>query len=160
MIQEVGKYFLYRHIRLDNNQVFYIGIGSKTKGEYDYSRAYVKNKRSEFWKNIVEKTEYRVDILLETNDNQFIKDKEKEFISLYGRRDLGIGTLVNMTDGGDGLINYIPSEKTKIKLRGQKRSDEIRKRISEAHKGLKPSLETRKKMSEAQKVAWEKRKKY
>jgi hypothetical protein len=29
MIENSGKYYLYRHIRIDNGQPFYIGIGSK-----------------------------------------------------------------------------------------------------------------------------------
>lgn len=29
MIEPEGKYYLYRHIRLDKNQPFYIGIGTK-----------------------------------------------------------------------------------------------------------------------------------
>jgi hypothetical protein len=33
-----------------------------------------------------------------------ISKKEKEFISLYGRSDKNIGTLCNMTNGGDGCI--------------------------------------------------------
>ena len=32
MIQEIGKYYLYRHIRLDTKVPFYIGIGTKIKG--------------------------------------------------------------------------------------------------------------------------------
>ena len=30
MIQEEGKHYLYRHIRLDTGELFYIGIGTKT----------------------------------------------------------------------------------------------------------------------------------
>lgn len=46
MIVDNGKYFLYRHIRLDKNEVFYIGIGSKRlkRGGYhlvQYERAYL-----------------------------------------------------------------------------------------------------------------------
>lgn len=29
MIQNIGKYYLYRHIRLDLGSPFYIGIGTK-----------------------------------------------------------------------------------------------------------------------------------
>lgn len=29
MIVSNGKYYLYRHIRLDTNEVFYVGIGTK-----------------------------------------------------------------------------------------------------------------------------------
>lgn len=39
---------------------------------------------------------------MEFNTYQEAKVKEIELISLYGRRDLGKGTLVNFTDGGEG----------------------------------------------------------
>ena len=92
MIEDEGKYYLYRHIRLDTNQVFYVGIGSKRTSSYLfetlYERAFVKSKKTKFWKAIVAKTEYRVEILMESDNYDFIKEKEIEFISLYGRRDL------------------------------------------------------------------------
>lgn len=31
MIVDNGKYYLYRHIRLDKNEPFYIGIGSRSE---------------------------------------------------------------------------------------------------------------------------------
>jgi hypothetical protein len=100
------KHFLYRHIRLDKNEVFYVGIGTKkpwfTSHETEYRRAYEKVNRKTYWKNITNKTEYRVEILMESNDYGFIKNKEYEFIKLYGRKDLQLGTLVNLTDGGEG----------------------------------------------------------
>lgn len=108
-----GKYYIYRHVRLDNNKVFYIGIGSKTKKlKYKthreiYNRAYTKGSRSLFWKSIITKSNYKIQILLESDDYEFIKDKEKEFIKLYGRRDLKQGTLCNLTDGGEGLAGRI-----------------------------------------------------
>lgn len=104
MIVDVGIYFLYRHIRLDTNQVFYIGVGRKRKHrshKYQYWRLYEHSNRNEFWNNIVAKTEYETEVILETNDRDFLQEKEKEFIALYGRKDLGKGTLVNLTDGGD-----------------------------------------------------------
>lgn len=109
MIVETGKYYLYRHIRLDKNEPFYIGIGKKNKDSI-YKRAFTSFHRNKFWKRIVAKTDYEVEILLESNDYQFIKEKEKEFVKLYGRRDLGLGTLCNLTDGGDGTLNYKPSK--------------------------------------------------
>lgn len=99
-----GKYFLYRHIRLDTNEPFYIGIGT-IKPYYTfksrYHRATVVN-RNKYWSNVVSKTDYNIDILFESNDLQFITEKEIEFISLYGRKDLNSGSLVNLTDGGEG----------------------------------------------------------
>jgi len=145
------EHYLYRHIRKDLNQVFYVGVGTKPKNytqhEREYSRAFVTIKRSEFWKNIVNKTEYEVEILLESNDYEFIKTKEKEFIKLYGRKDLGLGTLVNLTDGGDGNLGYIPTKETVERLRkantGRLASKETKLKQSIARKGIKYSEERR-----------------
>jgi hypothetical protein len=114
-------YYLYRHIRLDKNEPFYIGIGTmylnKKTFNSIYLRAFLKCRRSIFWKNIISKTKYDVEILLESDNYDYIKSKEKEFIKLYGRKDNNTGNLVNHTDGGEGNLGYIFSEKTKIKLK-------------------------------------------
>ena len=54
MIENEGSYYLYRHIRLDTGEPFYIGIGTKfTDRAYTYKgihiRAFVKSRRSN-WK--------------------------------------------------------------------------------------------------------------
>jgi hypothetical protein len=146
--------YVYRHIRLDKSEPFYIGIGADDK----YKRAYDKSKgrRSEAWFRIINKAEYEVDILIDDIDIELAKEKEIEFIKLYGRRDLRTGTLVNMTDGGDGLNNRVFTHEYRKKLSeaAKKRlpqpqlqkiidyrknhfqfTDEIRKKISDAHKG-------------------------
>lgn len=92
--------YLYRHIRLDKDEVFYIGIGF----DYKESRPYSKFARNKHWKNIVALTNYEVEILFRDLPKDILVEKEKEFIALYGRRDLKEGTLVNMTDGGDGIV--------------------------------------------------------
>lgn len=120
MIVENGKYYLYRHVRMDKDQVFYIGIAKKKKYGTEYSRSLEKNKqksRNQHWYNIVNKTNYRIEILLETDDFDFISSKEIEFIKLYGRMDLGTGTLCNLTDGGYGHRNYkiTPEEREKLR---------------------------------------------
>lgn len=101
-------YYIYRHIRLDKNEPFYIGrgvvyrdCGPGTRQE----RAYSKYGRNKIWGRIVAKTPYSVDILYETTDPDEILKKEVEFIKLYGRKDLKTGTLCNLTDGGDGVLN-------------------------------------------------------
>lgn len=99
------KYYLYRHIRLDKNEPFYIGVGTTPKRkaishEHYYRRAYNSSNRNTIWKNITNKTDYEVEILLESDNYDFIKEKEIEFIKLYGRKDNNTGVLSNMTDGG------------------------------------------------------------
>lgn len=125
---------VYRHIRLDKNEPFYIGIGRNIK------RAYETKTRNDLWKKIVSKSDYEVQILIDGLTWEQACVKEKEFIKLYGRKDIGTGILANMTDGGEGNQNF---------------SLEVRQKISRANKGNKyglgwnPNAEQRKKMSEA-----------
>ena len=103
--------YLYRHIRLDNNKPFYIGIGSDKK----YLRAYNKKGRSFSWKDVAYKFPYEVEIMLDDLTWEEACQKEIEFIALYGRKDLKKGTLVNLTDGGEGQFGRKDSIETKIK---------------------------------------------
>jgi len=102
------KYCVYKHLK-SNGEVFYIGIGA-------IKRARVKYKRSIFWKNIVDKHNYTIEILSDNLSWENAQEAEIQLIKLYGRRDLGLGTLVNLTDGGDGSVGVIVSEETKLKL--------------------------------------------
>lgn len=101
--------YLYRHIRKGIDEVFYIGIGS----DNSYKRARDKRKRNYHWNNIVKKYGYIIEIMMDDLTWEQSIEKEKEFIKLYGREDLGEGTLVNMTDGGEGTIGMIIKESSK-----------------------------------------------
>jgi hypothetical protein len=143
--------YVYRHIRLDNNTPFYIGIGS----DNTYYRANDKKNRGSHWKNIVEKTDYEVEILFEHDDYEFIKEKEIEFISLYGRIDLELGTLCNKTNGGDGCLGLVHTDEAKLKMsipnKGKIISEEQKKKVSEFHKGKVLTEEHKLKISLAHK---------
>lgn len=126
MIVENGKFYIYRHITL-NNTVFYIGKGTKNKQDVlnnTYTRSSTKWGKTLYWKNIVKKYGYFIEIIVESDNEEFISLKEIEFIKLYGRRDLGLGTLCNLTNGGEGKSGYIPSketiEKNRLKNIGKK----------------------------------------
>jgi len=142
--------YVYRHIRLDKNEPFYIGIGSDENGKY--IRANNINKRNKFWKNITNKTKYRVEILFDDLSLEEAKEKEKEFISLYGRKNLKLGTLCNLTDGGDGAVGLIVTKETRKKIAdsergelnyfyGKQLSEEHRDKISKGLQGKKKSFE-------------------
>jgi hypothetical protein len=113
--------YVYRHIRLDKNEPFYIGIGSDKK----YKRAFEKTRRNKMWYDVINKTDYEVDILIDELTWEQACEKEKEFISLYGRKNIGTGTLSNLTDGGEGTTGAIMSkewrENLSNKLIGNKR---------------------------------------
>jgi hypothetical protein len=108
--------YLYRHIRLDKNEPFYIGI-SNDKGY----RAKDFKKRNKIWKNIYNKTNYEIEILFENLTWEQLCEKEIEFIKLYGRICDGTGTLSNLSMGGDGYLN--PSLKERKKLSESKKGD-------------------------------------
>jgi hypothetical protein len=127
---------VYKHIRLDTKEVFYIGIGSQKR------RAYSNYKRSKYWHNIVNKFGHKVELLYENINWEKACEIEKELIKLHGRKDLGLGTLVNMTDGGDGRFGTTASDETKKKMsqshiglniwsKGVKRPEELVKQITQ-----------------------------
>lgn len=51
------KHYVYKHIRLDTNKPFYIGKGSRS------NRAFNKSQRNKYWKNIVSRHGYRIEIV-------------------------------------------------------------------------------------------------
>jgi hypothetical protein len=110
---------VYRHRRLDTNEIFYIGIGVDKRRAYEKS----KHKRSEFWHKVNNKTDIVVEILVENISYSDAEELEIFLISLYGRKDLGLGTLVNMTDGGGGTCGYNLTEHHKESLRNRMKSD-------------------------------------
>jgi len=122
---------VYQHIRKDNKDIFYIGIGTTESRAYEYGRNYL-------WQEVVDKTEYEVKI---THENIIWEEAcaiEKYLIAFWGRKDLGLGLLTNLTDGGDGSIGFI-------------RSVESNKKQSESMKAISYKYKTKKfrdKMSE------------
>ena len=146
--------YVYRHIRLDTNQVFYIGIGSSPY----YKRAKSKLDRNDFWKRIVNKTDYKIEILFDELTKEEAIEKEIEFIALYGRSNLGKGTLCNLTNGGEGTNTLILSDASREKMSksqmGNKKyllrttpQEEINNKIGSANKGRVRAEETKQKIS-------------
>lgn len=87
-------------------EVFYVGIGS-SRG---YSRANDIHGRSDYWKRIYSKAGRKVEILKDNISWEEACELEMLTITTYGRKDLGTGPLVNMTDGGEGTLNIVKTE--------------------------------------------------
>lgn len=72
---------------------------------------------------------------------------EIAFIAAIGRADLGLGPLVNLTDGGDGKTGWVPSIITRKKIAssntGKKQSALTKARMSAAGTGKTKSLDHR-----------------
>lgn len=125
---------VYLHRRKDTNEVFYVGIGQTEKRAYD-----VKSRKNKYWKRIVEKYGYIVEILLTNLSWVQACEKEKELIIEIGRSDLKLGPLANMTDGGEGQNN--PSEETRKKLQ-YKKTEQHKELLRNYQIGVKQSKET------------------
>lgn len=153
--------YVYRHIRLDKKEPFYIGISNS---DTNYYRANHRTTRNKIWKSIASKTDISVEILIDNITWEEACEKEKEFIELYGMIINNSGTLCNLTKGGDSNIGRIPwnkgikgivkaSEETKLKMslasKGKKLSDEHKSKIGKSNKNM--SEETRKKLSDINK---------
>jgi hypothetical protein len=113
-------YYVYRHYKLDTNDVFYIGMGK----ENNFRRAFSKRYRNNYWLNTVSKYGYSVDIVSKNLSEEDAIELEIFLIKEYGRKDLGNGLLVNMTDGGEGAFNPSPESlknKSGIKSHWSKR---------------------------------------
>ena len=86
---------------------------------------------------------------------------EQEMISLFGRKNLNEGTLLNLTDGGEGVSGYKHTAEAKQKVSSARlnRSEETTRKQSEAQKlierktGWKHSEESKQRMSENRKAA-------
>ena len=125
---------IYKHLKLCG-EVFYIGIGQEEK------RAKSKSDRNNYWHNVVNKYGYEVQILKSDLTWEDACEMEKVLISWFGRRDLGLGTLVNLTDGGEGNVGWVASDETRARMSKSKKG-----KLSHNY-GKKASKEGREKMS-------------
>lgn len=133
-------FYTYAHYTPEG-RLFYVGKGSGT-----FKRAYVYTKRNKFWKNIVNKHGAFVVKILAFWDEEN-KALAHEVFLIKHFRALG-EYLANMTDGGEGVTGYRPTEE-------QKRQRSLSQR---GRPGVKPSAETLAKMRMAHigQVAWNK----
>lgn len=114
-------FYVYLHIRKDDGVAFYVGKG-KAK------RAWVTSGRSAYWNRVVAKHGLSVEIVKSDLSEEAALELEKATILKIGR-----GFLCNLTDGGEGVSGWRPSE-------------ENRARMSKAQKGRKHSVSSRLKM--------------
>ena len=139
-------FYVYKHIRLDNNTCFYVGKG---KGK----RAY-KPKRNKFYNNVRNSCGCKV-VIIKNNlteeeafnlETEVIEDYVFVFgygINIEGYRDFSNNYLTNFTWGGEGASGRHHSEESKLKTsesmkgknKGKHHSKEYKKNMSESMKG-------------------------
>lgn len=97
------KYYVYIYYDPRDGSPIYVGMG---KG----GRAFVhwkKKANNQFFQNVLDKIRSlgcspRIEFAAIDLTKDEANALEFELVALYGRRDLGKGTLTNLTDGGDG----------------------------------------------------------
>lgn len=102
---------VYLHINPIKQEIFYVGIG-------DHKRPYKKSQRNIHWKRTVNLYGYQVIIIHENLSWDEACQLEIKYIAQVGRLDLGLGTLVNMTSGGEGQYGrkWTDKQRANIKL--------------------------------------------
>lgn len=104
--------YIYRDPR-DGNPI-YVGLG---KGKRAFKH-WKKKANNIFFQNVLNKIrDLGLSPLIEFAAIELSFEEaakmERELIALYGRRDLGLGCLCNLTDGGDGCHGLIVSDYAK-----------------------------------------------
>lgn len=112
-------FYVYEHIRLDTNQVFYVGKGKDT-------RLQSSSDRNRHWHHIVNKAGFKAVKIVEHNDEELVLLTEIERIDQL--RKLGY-KLCNITDGGQGISGF-------------KHSEESKRKMSESRKAIVPHKHT------------------
>lgn len=112
------RFYIYKHTRPDTGEIFYIGKGNTSKTSHE-ERYKTSSSRNRMWRNIVKKNNgnFIAEIICYCDTEDEVNKLENEYIKKYGRKDLGCGSLCNMTDGGDGSVGVKVGDETRKKLR-------------------------------------------
>ena len=130
------EYYTYAYLREDGTP-YYVGKG---KG----GRLFAKHKRRK--NNIIPLPPKNRIVILKKfkNENEAFKH-EKYIIYVLGRKNIGTGILINLTDGGEGVSGYKFSEESKrkqsISHTGKKRgtpTEETKEKIRKSNLGKTP----------------------
>jgi hypothetical protein len=156
------KYYVYEYVDPLTNLPFYIGKGQGNRYIYhlknlnDNTNPYKTNKIK---KLLNEGLEPIINIIKTGLTETQSFELESSLIKKYGRIDLGLGSLVNLSDGGEGQSGWVPTEEYKLNMSkstsgnrngmfGKTHTEETKNKIREKSIGRKLNDFHRNKMSE------------
>ena len=144
-----NDYYIYFYLRSRDSAIgkagtpYYVGKG-KDRRAYHTGHSYA-----------VPKDKNNIVFVLNNLTEEQAFQNEIDFISWYGRVNLGNGILRNLTDGGEGMSGWVPSEEMKRKLsvarKGKSNPWAIGNTNASVLKGIPRSEETKRKIGEANK---------
>lgn len=151
-MEQLKDTLLYFHIV--KNQIIYVGIGGNKR---PYDKGILRTKE---W-NEITKDGYEIDIWKTKLTWKDACNYEIEWIAKIGRKDKGLGPLVNKTNGGEGSKGHIDSQEVKDRRnksisalgpRSKETKEKLRLKMlgKKNAKGYKLTEEQRKKVSKAQ----------
>ena len=100
---------VYLHRKETDNSIFYVGMGNP-------DRASATHSRNKWWNHTYEKYGLIVDVVADNLSIEDAYELEVFLISELGRKDKGLGNLVNLDDGGEGATGHIPTKEAREKL--------------------------------------------
>lgn len=123
-------FYVYIHRKATTGEIFYVGKGCENRA-YEFGRNF-------HWDNTAKKHGFSVEIVQSHLQEWYAFELEMNLISFYGRKDLGFGPLVNLTDGGEGGSNPSQESRNLMSLSrigntnalGYKHTDETKIRLS------------------------------
>ena len=98
-----------------NQQVVYVGKGTGERAYQHWTQRVKHNKGFGAFLAVLrrEKLEPIIEIVKDQLEEADAFYEEMRLIEIYGRRDLGKGTLFNLTDGGEGFRNAVRTDEWK-----------------------------------------------
>lgn len=147
--EESREFYVYKHIRKDNNTCCYVGKGKGRRIYNPKRNSHYNRIRKKYGCYVVKIKENLTEKEAFVLEREIIEDYVFVFgygINIDGYRDYDHEYLTNCTWGGEGTSGMNPfAGKTEEEM------EEIGKKISESEKGKKMSEEAKQKISEAKK---------
>ena len=138
---KMTDFYVYIHRKAATGEIFYVGKGKDL-------RYLDRSNRNTWWENTVSKYGFNVEFVETCLQEWYALELEIELIALYGRKDLGLGPLVNLTDGGEGTSGHACSEEHRAKLSAAWVDPERRLKHSEIQKEAWADPDLRSRQSE------------